>query len=99
MFKSPLAAMVFAVGGAASLAFWFAHTFLIGRMLSPSVPRRWIYAFMGLAKLALIIVVLRAIMGRFPTEAIPLATGLLLFVAAILLEALRLALKPEPSQG
>lgn len=99
LFKGPAATLVFTVGGGASLAFWFAHAFLVGRLLTPSLPRRWIYAILGLAKLALIVLVLRAIMGRFPSEAVPLATGLLLFVAAILLEALRLALKPEPPQG
>jgi hypothetical protein len=38
----------------------------------------------------LIALVLRGMMGRYPTEALPLATGILLFVAGILLEALRL---------
>lgn len=99
LLKSPASALVFAAGGLASLAFWYAHAFLVGRMLDPSVPRRWIFAVLALGKLALIVLVLRAMMGRFPTEATPLATGLLLFVAAILLEALRLALRPAPSRG
>ena len=37
--------------------------------------------------------------GAGKTTLLELATGLLLFVAAILLEALRLALRPAPSRG
>ena len=80
----------------ASLAFWTLHRFLTSRMLTPSVRRRWLYGFLSLGKLALIAAVLRGMMGRFPAEALPLAMGVLLFVAGILLEAIRLIFqKPE----
>jgi len=90
------ATLVFGVGALTSLAFWSLHRVLTARMLTPSVRRRWLYGFLSLGKLALIALVLRGMMGKYPAEALPLATGVLLFVAAILLEALRLAFqKPE----
>ena len=94
--RSWTAALAFGVGALASLGFWTLHRVLTARMLTPSVRRRWLYGFLSLGKLALIALVLRGMMGYYPTEALPLAMGVLLFVAAILLEALRLAfLKPE----
>jgi len=94
--RSWVAALVFAVGALTSLAFWVLHRLLTARMLTPSVRWRWIYGFLSLGKLALIALVLRGMMGRYPSEALPLATGILLFVAGILLEALRLMFqKPE----
>ena len=94
--RSWTAALAFGVGALTSLAFWSLHRLLTARMLTPSVRRRWLYGFLSLGKLALIALVLRGMMGYYPTEALPLAMGVLLFVAAILLEALRLAfLKPE----
>ena len=94
--RSWTAALAFGVGGAASLAFWILHRVLTGRMLTPSVRRRWLYGFLSLGKLALIALVLRGMMGRYPAEGLPLAMGVLLFVAGILLEAVRLAFrKPE----
>jgi hypothetical protein len=96
--RSWTAAMVFGVGGLASLGFWSLHQVLTGRMLTPSVRWRWIYAFLSLGKLALIALVLRVMMGWYPAEALPLALGLLLFVAGIMLEAFRLIFqKPEIS--
>jgi hypothetical protein len=88
--RSWTAALVFAVGALTSLAFWALHRVLTARMLTPLVRWRWIYGFLSLCKLALIALVLRGMMGRYPMEALPLATGILLFVAGILLEALRL---------
>lgn len=94
--RSWVAALVFGVGALASLAFWVLHRYLTARMLTPSVRRRWLYGFLSIGKLALIALVLRGMMGRYPAEALPLALGVLLFVAGILLEALRLAFqKPE----
>ncbi len=94
--RSWTAALVFAAGALTSLAFWVLHRILTTRMLTPSVRWRWIYGFLSLGKLALIALVLRGMMGRYPSEALPLATGILLFVAGILLEALRLMFqKPE----
>ena len=94
--RSWTAALVFAVGALASLAFWVLHRVLTARMLTPLVRWRWIYGFLSLGKLALIALVLRGMMGNYPAEALPLALGVLLFVAGILLEALRLMFqKPE----
>lgn len=94
--RSWTAALVFAVGALTSLAFWALHRHLTARMLTPSVRRRWLYGFLSLGKLALIALVLRGMMGNYPAEALPLALGVLLFVAGILLEALRLMFqKPE----
>ncbi|WP_243320209.1 hypothetical protein [Geothrix sp. SG200] len=94
--RSWTAALAFGVGALASLGFWALHRYLTARMLTPSVRRRWLYGFLSIGKLALIALVLRGMMGRYPAEALPLAMGVLLFVAGILLEALRLAFqKPE----
>jgi hypothetical protein len=91
------AALVFLVGGLTSLAYWGLHWLVTARMLTPSVRLRWVYAVLSLGKLALIIVVLRVMIGRFPAETLPLVTGLLLFVAGILLEALRLVIRATTS--
>ena len=94
--RSWTAALVFGVGALTSLAFWTLHKVLTGWMLTPSKRRRWVYAVLSLGKLALIALVLRGMMERYPAEALPLALGVVLFVAGILLEALRLAFqKPD----
>ena len=90
LLRSRSAALAFAVGALTSLGFWSLHRVLTARMLTPSLRRRWLYAFLSLGKLALIALVLRGMMGWYPAEALPLALGVLLFVAAILLEAVRL---------
>jgi len=96
--RSRDACVAFLAGGLTSLAFWALHRYLTARMLTPSVRRRWLYGFLSLGKLALIALVLRGMMDRYPAEALPLATGILLFVGGILLEAIRLAFHPaEPS--
>ena len=95
LLRSRWAALAFAVGGLGSLTFWFLHRWVVGRMLTPSLRRRWFYGLLGLIKLALIVVLLRGMMASLPREALPLATGILLFVGAILLEAVRLILWPE----
>ncbi len=81
------AAFAFAVGGLVSIAFWSLHRLLVARMLTPKVRLRWFYGFLTLVKLALIVLTLRGMMGIVPREGLPLAMGLLLFVAAILLMA------------
>jgi hypothetical protein len=86
-------ALAFLAGGLGSLVFWNLHRFITGRMLTPSVRRRWFYGGVTLLKLALLTLLLRGMMEVLPGEGLPLATGILLFVAAILLEALRLGLK------
>ena len=96
LLKSWRASAAFAAGGLASLAFWHLHGWIISRMLTPSVRRRWIYGTLGLAKLALIVLVLRGMMIYFPAETLPLAAGILLFVGGILLEACRLIVRPGP---
>jgi hypothetical protein len=96
LLRSGTAALVFGVGALTSLVFWSLHQVLTSRMLTPSRRWRWIYAVLSLGKLALIALVLRGMMGRYPAEALPLAMGVILFVAGILLEALRLAFrKPD----
>ena len=55
-----------------------------------------VFAVGSLTSLACWTLVLRGMMGRYPAEALPLAMGVILFVAGILLEALRLAFqKPD----
>ena len=101
LFRSRWAALAFLAGAGGSLLFWWLHAALTSRMLTPSLRRRWFYGLMSFAKLALIALLLRGIMDRMPEEGVPLATGLLLFVAAILLEAIRLGLRgsePPPSE-
>ena len=101
LFRSRWATLAFLAGGAGSLLFWWLHRILTARMLTPSLRRRWFYGLLSFAKLALIALLLRGIMDRMPNEGVPLATGLLLFVAAILLEAIRLGLRgsePPPSE-
>ena len=96
LLRSWTAALVFGIGSLTSLVFWTLHKVLTAWMLTPSKRGRWVYAVLSLGKLALIALVLRGMMGRYPAEALPLATGVILFVAGILLEALRLAFqKPE----
>ncbi|MDR1842054.1 MAG: hypothetical protein LBQ86_09080 [Holophagales bacterium] len=89
-FKSMKSLAVFFCGGLVSLAWWQAHKWAVARMLTPSKKRRWLFAFMGIFKLVLIAILLHVIINRYPREAVPFATGILLFVAAILLEAARL---------
>lgn len=91
--RSWASAFVFLVGGLTSLAYWGLHWRLTSRMLTPSVRLRWLYGFLSIGKLALIVLVLRGMMGWYPGEALPLATGVLLFVAGILLESVRLLFK------
>lgn len=99
LLRSPSAALAFGVGGLGSLGFWHLHRWVVGRMLDPSVRRRWFFALLGLLKLALIVLLLRGMMACLPAEARPLATGILLFVGAILLEALRLILWPDSKES
>ncbi len=92
------AGLAFAGGAAASFAFWWLHVLLVKRMLTPGNPGRAGYVLLSTGKLALIAAALAGIINRFPEEGIPFATGLLLSVGAILLEAVFLALrKAEPA--
>lgn len=100
--KSRWAALAFLAGGAGSLAFWSLHRVVTSRMLTPSLRRRWFYAGLTVLKLALLALLLRGMMETLPGEGLPLATGILLFVAAILLEAVRLGLRgsePPPPEA
>jgi len=90
LLRSWTAALAFGVGCLTSFGFWGLHRVLTARMLTPSVRLRWVYGFLSLGKLALIALVLRGMIALYPAEALPLALGVLLFVAGILLEALRL---------
>lgn len=97
--RSRPAALVFTVAGLASMGFWHLHRWIVARMLTPSVRRRWAYGSLILVKLALIAVILRAIMDCFPSEVLPSVTGILLFSASILLEAVYLVFRPEPEEN
>lgn len=97
--RSPRASLAFGVGAIASLSLWYFHVWAVGRMLTPSVRRRWFYGLLGASKLALIALLLRGMMTCLSGEALPLATGLLLFVLAILVEALRLIFHPEHGEA
>ena len=87
-------ALAFAVGGAASIGFWHLHRWVVDGLLNPSVRRRGLYGLLVLGKLALIVLLLRGMMVCFPSEALPLVTGVLLFSASIVVEALWLILRP-----
>jgi uncharacterized membrane protein len=102
MLNSGKSSIIFFVGGAISLFVWQFHKWVVGRMLSPVVRLRWFYAFVGTFKLVLIAFCLRAIIRHFPSEVFPFVTGLLLFVAAIMMEAARLTFRhfrPSGSAG
>lgn len=75
------------VGGLISIAFWSLHRIIVAKMLTPKVRLRWFYGFLTLVKLALIVLGLRGMMMIVPQEGLPMATGLMLFVVAILLVA------------
>ena len=91
--KSMASSAFFLAGGLLSLLLWRIHTRTVGLLLPPSKKRRWAYVFLGVLKLALIMILLRVIMKYFPMEALPFAAGLLLYVVAILLEAARLLIR------
>jgi hypothetical protein len=88
-------ALVFAAGGAASILFWNLHRWVVTGMLTPSLRRRWLFGFLVLAKLALIVLLLRGMMVCFPLEVLPFVTGILLFSASIVLEAFWLIFRPD----
>ena len=90
--KSIKSSVIFLVGGLVSLVVWRMHKWAVVRMLSPSKKQRWFFALVGISKLALIAILLHVIVKCFPLEVLPFVTGLLLFVAAILLEAARLVI-------
>jgi len=95
LFRSWQGALVFAAGGAASLLFWNLHRWVVTGMLTPSVRRRWLFGFLVLAKLALIVLLLRGMMVCFPSEVLPFVTGILLFSVSIVLEAFWLIFRPD----
>ncbi len=86
-FRGRNAVFAFVVGSLISLAFWRLHRIIVARMLTPKVRLRWFYGFLTLVKLALIVLCLRGMMVIVPQEGLPMATGLMLFVMAILLVA------------
>jgi hypothetical protein len=90
--KSIISSIVFFAGGLLSLSIWFFHIWVVSRMLSTSIRHRWLYAILGTSKLVLIVFALRAIIKHFHLEALPFVVGLLLFVAAIMIEAGKLVL-------
>ncbi len=86
-FRGRNAVFAFTVGSLVSIAFWSLHRIIVAKMLTPKVRLRWFYGFLTLVKLALIVVCLRGMMVIVPQEGFPMATGLMLFVVAILLVA------------
>ena len=96
LLRSGRAALAFALAGLASTAFWHAHRWIVARMLTPSVRLRWAFGFLVVVKLALLAWILRGIMDFFPMEVIPSVTGILLFCASIMLEAIYLIFRPGP---
>ena len=99
LLRSGRAALAFLLAGGLSVAFWLLHRWVVAGMLTPNLRRRWVFALLALAKLALIAYGLRAMMTCFPGEAHSLATGILVFAGGILLEAARLIVRPGPSSG
>ncbi|HTL97587.1 MAG TPA: hypothetical protein VL181_02165 [Holophagaceae bacterium] len=103
--RSGRAALAFGAGSLASFLLWHFHVLIVKRMLTPGSPGRAGYALLSTGKLALIGLALAGIMERYPGEGIPFATGLLLSVGAILLEAAFPAFQkaeptpPEPPEG
>jgi len=93
--RSGRATLAFFLAGLASMLFWHLHRWIVARMLTPSVRVRWVFGFLGLGKLALLALILRGMMECFPLEVIPSVTGILLFSAAILLEAATLLVRSE----
>ena len=97
LFRSGRAALVYGLAGLASMLFWHLHRWIVARMLTPSVRMRWVFGFLVLIKLALIALILRGIMDSFPVEVLPSVTGILLFSASILCEAVYLIFRPDES--
>jgi uncharacterized membrane protein YgdD (TMEM256/DUF423 family) len=95
LFRSPVAAGIFTGGGLASILFWHFHRWVVTRMLTPSVARRWIFGSLVVLKLALIVLILRGMMICFPSEAIPFTTGILLFSGSLVLEGVWLIFRPD----
>jgi hypothetical protein len=93
LLSSAISSLTFFVGGLASLFIWQFHKWAVARMLSPSVKLRWFFGLAGSLKLVLIAFFLRVIIKHFPSEVFPFVTGLLLFVAAIMMEAARLTIR------
>jgi hypothetical protein len=92
--RSGTAALVFILAGLASMAFWHLHRWIVARMLTPSVRLRWLYGVLVVVKLALLAIFLRGIMDFFPLEVLPTVTGILLFIASIMVEAVYLMFRP-----
>jgi len=95
LLRSGRAALVYGMAGLASMLFWHLHRWIVARMLTPSVRMRWVFGFLVLVKLALIALILRGIMDSFPVEVLPSVTGILLFSASILCEAVYLIFRPD----
>jgi len=93
--RSRQAALVFLVGSLTSVIYWQLHRLIVVRMLSPQLRRRWFYGILTLFKLALIVLALRETMLYYPLEVLPLVTGILLFNASIMMEAVWLVWRPD----
>jgi hypothetical protein len=98
-FRSWRATLAFGLAGLTSMLFWHLHRWIVVRMLTPSVRLRWGFGLLVLVKLALIALILRGIMDSFPLEVLPSVTGILLFSASILLEAVYLMFRPGSGES
>ena len=86
-FRGRNAVFAFLVGCLVSIVFWELHRIIVAKMLTPKVRLRWFYGLLTLINLALIVLSLRGMMAIVPQEGFPMATGLMLFVVAILMLA------------
>lgn len=90
MVNSLRAGFAFMATGVASVLFWHLHRWLVLRVLNPHIRWRLVFGFLIIVKLALLASVLRGIINYFPTEVVPFVTGIMLFSAPILIEAIYL---------
>ena len=97
MFKTHSAALVFAMTGITSILFWHSHVWIVARLLNPIVKLRFAFGLLIVVKLALLILLLRGIIKYFPIEVLPFATGVMLFSASIIIEAIHLILQSRSS--
>lgn len=86
-------AMVFAIFGIISIIFWYLHIWIITKTLTvQSVKLRFLFGMLIILKLALLMLTLRVIIKYFQQEILSSVTGITLFAASIIIEAIYLAI-------
>ena len=88
--RSSHACWTFVLTGVVSILFWHLHQWLVTRVLAPNVRWRLVFGLLIIVKLALLVLALRGIIDYFPMEVIPFTTGIMLFSAPVLVEAIYL---------